>query len=265
MATPPSRGYQTAFYDQHEGVRDLEGRKRKARKIAAVLREHAGFALDTATCLDVGCSSGIITAELAPLLGKVLGGDFDLPALRHAPRGADKDLMFSQIDAMRLPIGDGAIDIVICAQVYEHVPDAEQLAAEIYRVLRPGGVVFFSGPNWTYPIEPHYFLPFLHWLPAPLAGGYLRLFGRGDSYYERSRSWWGLKKLWSRFKIRDLTLELVLHRPDDLTLDKRLAWVRALPVPLLRSLVPLMPNFNWVLQKPTEPWLGNDQSADIPG
>ncbi len=63
------------------------------------------------------------------------------------------------------PLEDESCDLVICAQVYEHVPDDRRLAEEVYRVLKPGGVVFFSGPNWLFPIEGHYHLPFLHWLP----------------------------------------------------------------------------------------------------
>ena len=243
------RGYQKGFFEGHEGVRDLEGRQRKARKIARALREHADFPLEQAVGLDVGCSSGLIAAELAPLFRLLLGGDYDLPALRHAPKLQDGSLAFAQVDAMRLPIDDGVIDVVICAQVYEHVPDDTRLAAEVYRVLRPGGIVFFSGPNWLYPIEPHYFLPFLHWLPERLAGAYLRLFGKGDAYYERSRSWWGLRSLWGRFEIHDLTLDLLKQRPDELTLNRGLAWLQRAPDGVLRPLVPLMPNFNWILRK----------------
>lgn len=249
MSEPETRGYQTGFFAGHEGVRDPASRQRKARKIASVLAEHTTVPLDQALCLDVGCSSGLITAELAPLFKIMLGCDYDLPALRHAPRPVGAPLTFAQGDAMRLPIADDSVDIVICAQVYEHVPDDTRLAAEVYRVLRPGGVVFFSGPNWLYPIEPHYFLPFLHWLPPGAAGAYLRLFRMGDAYYERSRSWWGLRGLWRRFEIRDVTVDLLKQRPDELTLDRRLTWLRAVPTSLLRALVPVMPNFNWVLRK----------------
>lgn len=249
MSAPLPRGYQKDFFEEHAGVRDLESRQRKARKIARALREHAGFALDHAVGLDVGCSSGLITAELAPLFRLLLGGDYDLPALRHAPRPAGVPLAFAQVDAMRMPLNEASIDIVICAQVYEHVPDDERLAAEIHRVLRPGGLVFFSGPNWLYPIEPHYFLPFLHWLPERWAGAYLKLFGKGEAYYERSRSWWGLRSLWRRFEIHDLTLDLLKQRPDELTLNRGLAWLQRAPDGILRPLVPLMPNFNWILRK----------------
>lgn len=249
MTASETRGYQPGFFHEHEGVRDAASRARKARKIATALRDHAAFDLTRAACLDVGCSSGLITAELAPLFRLTVGGDYDLPALRHAPRPEAVALTFSQVDAMRMPLKDSSVDVVICAQVYEHVPNDERLADEILRVLRPGGVVFFSGPNWLYPIEPHYFLPFLHWLPPALAGAYLRAFKMGDSYYERSRTYWGLRRLWRRFEIVDITADLLKGRPGDLTLDERMAWLRKLPLGVLRVLVPLMPNFNWMLRK----------------
>lgn len=242
------RGYQADFFETHAGVRDAVSRNRKAAKIAAVLRRALGERLQDSVCLDVGSSSGLITAELAPLFRHTLGTDFDLPALRHAPRVPA--LTFAQSDAMQMPIASASIDIAICAQVYEHVPDDTRLAAELFRVLKPGGLIFFSGPNWLYPIEPHYFLPFLHWLPPGPAGAYLRLFGKGDSYYERSRTWWGLRKLWGQFTIEDVTLELLRARPEDLTVEPRLAWTLRAPDWLLRAALPLMPNFNWILRKP---------------
>ncbi len=246
--TPPERGYQAGFYETHAGVRDELSRRRKAAKIASVLQRVLGDRLGASLCLDVGSSSGLITFELAPLFRATLGTDFDLPALRHAPRA--ETLTFAQADAMRLPIAAASIDVAICAQVYEHVPDDNRLAAELYRVLKPGGVVFFSGPNWLYPIEPHYFLPFLHWLPPRLAGLYLKLFRKGDSYYERSRTYWGLRRLWGQFQIEDVTVELLRARPGDLTITPTLAWALRAPDGWLRAAVPLMPNFNWLLRKP---------------
>ena len=152
---------------------------------------------------------------------------------------------------MCLPFGDNMVDVVICAQVYEHVPDDKLLFEEIYRVLTPGGLVFFSGPNWLFPIEPHYFLPFLHWLPGRLADIYLRLTGQGDHYYERSRHMWGLRRLLHRFVIHDITLEVLQHfYPPEI---RGLKWiVRNIPTVVWKLLLPLFPNFNWILYKSEE-------------
>src|SRR5919112_3900489 len=42
-------------------------------------------------------------------------------------------------DAYRLPFGDGAFDVVLCAEVLEHMHSPAQALAEMRRVLKAGG------------------------------------------------------------------------------------------------------------------------------
>jgi len=49
-------------------------------------------------------------------------------------------------DAHSLPFASGSIDAVVVQAVLEHVADPVQCAAEIWRVLRPGGVVYSELP-----------------------------------------------------------------------------------------------------------------------
>ncbi|WP_241582192.1 class I SAM-dependent methyltransferase, partial [Rosenbergiella nectarea] len=44
----------------------------------------------------------------------------------------------------RLPVEDGAVDLVVCALALAHVPDLEPVLAEFARVLRPGGHLVIS-------------------------------------------------------------------------------------------------------------------------
>jgi SAM-dependent methyltransferase len=60
---------------------------------------------------------------------------------------------------------DAFFDFVISDQVLEHVRDLGKVASEISRVLKPGGYCFHRLPARFRPIEPHYGLPFVHWLP----------------------------------------------------------------------------------------------------
>jgi 2-polyprenyl-6-hydroxyphenyl methylase/3-demethylubiquinone-9 3-methyltransferase len=52
---------------------------------------------------------------------------------------------------------DGAVDVVLAADVIEHLEDGNALLAEAFRVLRPGGTVIVSSVNawdlrrWTHP------------------------------------------------------------------------------------------------------------------
>lgn len=246
MAEP--RGYQHGFYELSPAVRDAESRARRAAKIRMLFERYVTWPLAEAVCLDIGCSSGLISASLAPLFRTMIGVEYDALALGATTREGRAAVRFIRGDAMALPLASASVDVVLCAQVYEHVPDDTRLAEEVHRVLKPGGVVFFSGPNWLYPIELHYNLPFIHWLPAPLAGATLRFLHRGDHYYERSRSMWGLRSLWKRFELQDVTLD-VLDSQLGASTHPAARLGRRLPSWVWRGTLPLFPNFNWLLWK----------------
>ncbi len=243
------RGYQAGFYTLSESVRNPDIRQRKAEKILWALTTFTDQPLSSLICLDVGCSSGMMTASIAPLFRYTLGMDYDAIALSEIAPSDQAKADFARSDAMQLPIADASIDVVICAQVYEHVPSDKALFDEIYRVLKPGGMVFFSGPNWLFPIEPHYFLPFLHWLPASLADRYLQLSGMGEHYYERLRHIWGLRTLLRRFVIQDIAKEL-LSQYYFRRIPFLYPLLAAMPTFFWHLIDCCLPNFNWILRKP---------------
>jgi SAM-dependent methyltransferase len=246
------RDYQWGFYNLSERVRDRRSRQRQAEKLRFILGKFSNRSYAAARCLDLGCSSGVVAASFASLFGRSVGLDFDEVALREIEPNDKMRASFVRGDAMRLPFRNCCFDLIICAQVYEHVPDDRLLAQEMHRVLVPGGIVLFSGPNWLFPIEPHYFLPFLHWLPPRAAGGYLRLFGLGTHYYERSRSLWGLRKMLSSFAIRDFSVDVLYF-----VLGRSSRWLKLIislvPAICWKWLLPIFPNYNWVLIKPNAP------------
>jgi SAM-dependent methyltransferase len=45
-----------------------------------------------------------------------------------------------------LPLEHGAVDLVWCSEVLEHVPDTDHLLLEVRRVLRPGGRLLVTVP-----------------------------------------------------------------------------------------------------------------------
>jgi hypothetical protein len=62
---------------------------------------------------------------------------------------------------------DGAFDLVLSNSVIEHVggwADMERAAGEMRRLGRHGWV---QTPAFGFPIEPHFALPLVHWLPVP--------------------------------------------------------------------------------------------------
>lgn len=224
-------------------------REKKAEKILAILRDFLGD-LSGLKCLDVGCGQGVITAKLAEEFGFVVGMDLKRSEFHKAwCKEQQTNLQFIYADGCHLPFRTGHFDVVVCAQVYEHVRNQRMLASEIWRVLRSGGVCFFSGPNRWALIEEHYWLPFLSWLPAPLSDRYVRLLRGQPRYDVWPLSFWQLQSMWHKFLIYDYTISL-LKSPERFGLsEKALHILRYVPTRVLSLLLPFVPNYNWILVK----------------
>jgi SAM-dependent methyltransferase len=90
--------------------------------------------------LDAACGTGRLAALLAGHGHRVLGVDSSpdmLAQAREKVPGGD----FRAGDLHRLPVDDGAVDLVTCSLALTHVPDLGPVLAEFARVLRPGGHV----------------------------------------------------------------------------------------------------------------------------
>ncbi len=98
-------------------------------------------------------------------------GDYDPIVRRHAERLVACDISrgdvrfashlnqglgvgYTVADACRLPFPDDSFDLVVSVDVIEHVPDSRAMAAELARVLKPGGRALLTCPitdfPWTY-------------------------------------------------------------------------------------------------------------------
>jgi 2-polyprenyl-3-methyl-5-hydroxy-6-metoxy-1,4-benzoquinol methylase len=244
--------FQKDFSVNFPRVKDIALRKRKAKKIINAIsffikkRSFEGL-----LCLDIGCSVGIISQELAKTGAIVIGSDIDFFALSGIENKAG-NTSFILSDAGRMPVADNSFDMIVCSQVYEHVPNARLLFAEIFRILKPGGLVFFSGPNRWALVEEHYHLWFLSWLPKNLADGYIRFMKKASEYYEKPRSARELRKMLGQFSIHDLNQEL-LTNPSNYGLESDIGFLKGIfqysPAWLFRLIGDMVPNFNWILVK----------------
>lgn len=236
-------------------VKRFAPRYQKALKVYHVIsRFIKGTKLNQLWCLDLGCGDGEIAYYLASSVGKVIALDSLLAPIQQAHRRSKMPaLAFLQADGLYLPFPDNSFDIVVCTQVYEHLVCAENLPGEVWRVLRPGGLCFFSGPNKLWPIEPHYGLPFLHWLPPKIASLYLRLTGEDGQFEIHSLTYWQLRYLWRHFRIYDCT-PLLFSEPTQfgISLPLKCALFKKTLIFLSRFLYFLVPNINWMLLKPDD-------------
>jgi len=230
----------------------MENRERKARTMLAVLDDFLHNSLAECDVLNIGGSAGAIDNFLADHANKVVGIDIDDKAIAHAEESFVKDnLEFQVADALNLPFDDASFDVAICSHVYEHVPDPVQMFAEIYRVLRPGGICYFSAGNRLMWNEPHYDLPLLAILPRPLAHVYIRLAGKADYYHEKHLTYWGLKNLVHDFDRNDYTVRLI-NEPDRFLTEYMLpagSLKARLAATVARWFYWALPGYIWVLQK----------------
>jgi len=117
--------------------------------------------------LNIGCFNGAL--EYYYLNGKVLefhGIDVNKDAIDQAKNWSTEILgsgnNFQVAAAEKIPFPDESFDKVLCLDVFEHVNDEKKTASEIYRILKPGGVLVLS--------VPHDFLNFLD--PDDLTRGF---------------------------------------------------------------------------------------------
>jgi SAM-dependent methyltransferase len=160
-----------------------EGRIWQERYQRARLRmiERYGGELRGRRVLDLGSGMGGTSVALAldgavPLAFEYNRAYCDIVRLR----AARYDLALPVINGAgeALPFTDGSFDLVICWDVVEHVQDPEQLVRELARVLRPGGRALVTVINRYAFRDPHYHMPFLNWLPRPLAEAIIAWRGR---------------------------------------------------------------------------------------
>lgn len=230
---------------------NYESRIIKAKKIVAVLKSERED-LSGLSCLDIGCSGGIITHYLSKHVGNIIGVDIDENAIAKANQQySGNNCKFLYADSMNLPFEDASFDIVICNHIYEHVPDSTKLVKEIHRVLKKGGICYFAAGNKYMIKENHYKLYFLSWLPQKLADLYIKKFRNIEHYYEKHLSYRGLKKLVSDFEISDYTEKIILE-PDNYNESDRFSFrlLRKFPKFIRSFLIKaLTQTFVWVIKK----------------
>ena len=80
---------------------------------------------------------------------QLVASDFSFNALSAAQHFAEHEpVVFAQADIMSLPFGDGTFDAVVSCETLEHSPDPVLAIAELHRVLRRGGVLYLTMPNY---------------------------------------------------------------------------------------------------------------------
>jgi len=101
--------------------------------------------------LDAGCGGGVFCRQVYERLGgaekvqQVAG--VDLVYAVEALPAPDFQFFACNLNEEALPFEEGSFDLVFCNHVVEHLFNTEHLFSELYRVIKPGGLVAVSTPN----------------------------------------------------------------------------------------------------------------------
>jgi SAM-dependent methyltransferase len=135
--------------------------------------------------LDMGAGAGRHAFEAFRRGADIIALDYsladlkDVASLFSAMAGAGEAPATSHSatvngDGTRLPFPDHTFDVIICSEVMEHIPDDAAAAAELARVLKPGGTLAVTVPTWLpericWAINHEYHAPYAQ-------GGHVRIF-----------------------------------------------------------------------------------------
>jgi SAM-dependent methyltransferase len=166
-STPPAgsgapTAYDVAGHYDDAYFGDLAARYRRRNRFARRRVENVLRLLPPVEGLrlvDVGCGMGTFTVEAARRGARALGVDFAPAALRAAREVAAAEQVagaaFALADGAALPLRQGVADVVLAADVTEHLDDATlaRVLGEAKRVLRPGGTLVLYTPDPSHLLE----------------------------------------------------------------------------------------------------------------
>ena len=118
-----------------------------------VARVVEGIDLKGKHILDIGCGSGAIAVLMAQKFGagKVTGIDVEAPVCAAARErvkraGLEEKVEILEVTPGPMPFEDDTFDVVFSKDSIIHIPDKAAMAAEAFRVLKPGGQ--FAASDW---------------------------------------------------------------------------------------------------------------------
>jgi ubiquinone/menaquinone biosynthesis C-methylase UbiE len=117
-------------------------------------RLDAATHLDNRDVLEIGCGRGGFARWLGRMSHPrvVVAADFSETAVCMGRAFADAQpspaVDWQTADILQLPFRDASFDTVFSFETIEHVADPGTAAQELARVLKPGGVLFLTTPNY---------------------------------------------------------------------------------------------------------------------
>jgi ubiquinone/menaquinone biosynthesis C-methylase UbiE len=100
-----------------------------------------------ALVLDLGAGPCWVSHWLRKLRYRTCSLDISLDMLRIGRERMGKDSWVCAADMAAIPLRDESVDAAVCYAALHHVPNWQDVVREVYRVLRPGGVLVLQEPG----------------------------------------------------------------------------------------------------------------------
>lgn len=127
---------------------DPEGRAFNPALVARyemVLSRAAG-----ARALDIGAGDGYLTARLAERCGTVVGLEYEATGVALARQMLEDvpNATVEQGSTYKMSFPDDSFDVIVMADVIEHLDDPEGAICEMARVAQAGSSTYVTTPQW---------------------------------------------------------------------------------------------------------------------
>ena len=131
--------------------------------------------------LDCGCGTGEYVLALIERFGlDAYGVEFEADKIQQAHSKMALRNRVTRGDLQAIHFASCTWDYALLNEVLEHVPDDRKALREVYRILKPGGLLFIFSPNRWFPFETHgvhlrqsdrrvpHWVPFIPYIPVRL-------------------------------------------------------------------------------------------------
>lgn len=107
------------------------------------------------TSMDLGTGTGVMLPFLSSVSERVFALDRMVEVARIRKEQTHLDnVTVVEMSGVSLPFDDNAVDLALALDVLEHFDSLDEIIKELWRVIKPGGLLIVSGPseNFMYKI-----------------------------------------------------------------------------------------------------------------
>ena len=134
----------TEFHEENAGQNhfiDIASRRNAIAELKTFLK------VPEPIILEIGSSSGYLLPMIQQAFpqGLVMGSD-SFPDALGRMAGELPGIPLLQFDLLHCPLHDNSVDALVLLNVFEHIEEDAKGMAQLYRILKPGGIVVIEVP-----------------------------------------------------------------------------------------------------------------------